>query len=219
MKTDINKMTAAAIFSALAFGVSALCNIVPITLVPALGFLHYDAKDVLIAVCGFIFGPLYALAVSLLAALLELAISSTGLIGMIMNFLSSALFACTAAVIYYAMKNIKGAILGLLCSTVITTAFMLGWNFLITPLYMGISREAVTALLVPAFLPFNLIKCGINMGITLLAYKPIITALRKAGIVEKADGSSPTARSTVPALCVGLLTIAVCIAAAWYFKG
>lgn len=218
MKTNIKKITVAAIFAALAFGISALCNVVPITLVPSLGFLHYDGKDVLIAICGFIFGPLLAIAVSLVAALIELAISSTGLIGMVMNFLSSAIFACTAAIIYKAMKNIKGAIVGLVCATVLTTAFMLGWNYLITPLYMGISRSAVAALLVPAFLPFNLIKSGINTGITLIVYKPVVTALRKGGLVDERGSKAPTVKSGLTALITGLITLGVCIGAALYFK-
>lgn len=217
MKFDTKKLTMAAIFSALAFAISALCNVVPITLVPALPFLHYDAKDVLIVIGGFILGPVYALAVSLVTALIELAISSTGPIGMLMNFLSSAVFACTAALIYGRIKNIYGAILGLLSSVVLTTAFMLAWNFAITPLYMGISREAVTAMLIPAFLPFNLIKSGINAGITLIVYKPLITVLRRIGAVKKTDAKKATVASSLPAVIVGALAIAVCVAAKIYF--
>ena len=45
---------------------------------------------------------------------------------------------------------------------------------LITPFYMGYPREAVVELLLPAFLPINLIKGGLNAGITMLLYKPIV---------------------------------------------
>lgn len=53
-----------------------------------------------------------------------------------------------------------------------------------TPLYMGYPREAVVELLLPAFLPFNLLKGGLNASITFLLYKPIVTALRKSGYVS-----------------------------------
>ena len=33
------------------------------------------------------------------------------------------------------------------------------------------------------FLPFNLVKGGLNMAVTLLLYKPVVTALRKARLV------------------------------------
>lgn len=64
------------------------------------------------------------------------------------------------------------------------TIIMLLWNYLITPIYMGYPREAVAELLLPAFLPFNLLKGGLNTALTLLIYKPIVQALRKANLVE-----------------------------------
>lgn len=56
---------------------------------------------------------------------------------------------------------------------------------MVTPLYMGYPREAVVKLLLPAFLPFNLLKGGLNASIiTFLLYKPIVTALRKSGYIS-----------------------------------
>jgi hypothetical protein len=49
---------------------------------------------------------------------------------------------------------------------------------------MGQPRDAVEALLLPAFLPFNLLKGGLNTAFTLILYKPLVTALRKTGLVE-----------------------------------
>jgi riboflavin transporter FmnP len=56
---------------------------------------------------------------------------------------------------------------------------MILWNYLITPMYMGVPREAVVEMLVPVFLPFNLIKGGANAALTLLLYKPVIYALKR----------------------------------------
>lgn len=44
-------------------------------------------------------------------------------------------------------------------------------------------------MLASVFLPFNLIKGGINAALTLLLYKPIVGALRKAGLVEPTHSS------------------------------
>ncbi|GFH90968.1 hypothetical protein IMSAGC002_02220 [Lachnospiraceae bacterium] len=60
---------------------------------------------------------------------------------------------------------------------------MMLWNYLIAPIYMGYPREAIAALLLPAFLPFNLIKGGLNTAITLLLYKPVVVALRRANLI------------------------------------
>ncbi len=62
---------------------------------------------------------------------------------------------------------------------------MMLWNYLIAPIYMGYSREAVAKLLIPAFLPFNLLKSGLNAGFTFLLYKPITTALRRTGYLSE----------------------------------
>lgn len=152
---------------------------------PVVLFLKYDPKDVIITIGGFIFGPMASLIISVIVAFLEMiTVSETGPIGCIMNILSSCCFACTAAFIYKKKHTLKGAVTGLIAGCLLTTGIILLWNYLIAPLYMGYPREAVVKLLLPAFLPFNLLKGGLNTVITLLIYKPVVTALRRAGLLE-----------------------------------
>ena len=73
--------------------------------------------------------------------------------------------------------------LGLFSGLGCQAAVMMLWNYLIAPIYMGYPREAIAALLLPAFLPFNLIKGGLNTAITLLLYKPVVVALRRANLI------------------------------------
>ena len=63
------------------------------------------------------------------------------------------------------------------------TAVMLLWNYAITPMYMNVPREMIKGMLLPGFMPFNLIKGGINAVITLMLYKPLISALRGAKLI------------------------------------
>ncbi len=217
MKVTTRKLTVAAMFSALAFATAAIFNVVPIPLMPSLPFLHYDPKDVLITLCGFILGPLYAALVSLVDAVIEMSVSNTGIVGAVMNFLSSCIYACSAALLYKRMRNVKGAVLGLVVSVISTTCFMLLWNYLISPLYMGISREAVGVMLFPAFLPFNLVKCSINAGITLLVYKPVITVLRSIGLVKKSENRITAANSAVT-ITIGILLVATGLVAVWFLN-
>ena len=51
-------------------------------------------------------------------------------------------------------------------------------------LYLTVRLGAVQRLLPQAFLPFNLLKAGLNSALTLGLYKPMVTALRKTGLVE-----------------------------------
>ena len=85
---------------------------------------------------------------------------------------------------YKKIHNAAGAVIGLVIGVAASTCAMLLWNYLITPIYMGVPREAVAAMLLPVFLPFNLAKGSINSAFALVIYKPLITALRKAGFVE-----------------------------------
>ncbi len=180
-----------AMLCAIAFVAKLISNVFP----TVSGFLSFDLKDVVIVIGGFMMGPLAAVAITVVVSLVEmLTISSTGFIGLVMNVLASCAFACTAAVIYKRDHSMKGAILGLVGGVLLMTALMLLWNYLITPIYMGYPRSAVAAMLIPVFLPFNLVKGGINATLTMLLYKPIVTALRRAHLVE--ESSSGAKRST-----------------------
>ena len=153
-------------------------------------FLTYDPKDTVIVMGGFILGPVPAFFMSLVVALAEMfTVSDTGFIGFVMNFLASCTFAATAAFVYKKFHTAGGAVGGLAVGIAASTCFMLLWNYLITPIYMGVPREAVAGMLLPVFLPFNLAKGVLNTAFTLMLYKPVITALRKAGLVEIARGS------------------------------
>ena len=69
------------------------------------------------------------------------------------------------------------------------TVTMLLWNYLITPIYMHMDRSVVAAMLPTVFLPFNLAKGGLNMALTLILYKPVVTALRKARLVPERENA------------------------------
>ena len=85
---------------------------------------------------------------------------------------------------------------------------------------MGYPREAVAAMLVPVFLPFNLIKGALNAAIAMLIYKPISRALRRAGLMEStAGGQAPEKKSVVGAMLVAALVLVSCIFAVLIMKG
>lgn len=69
------------------------------------------------------------------------------------------------------------------------TVVMLLWNYLITPLYMGVERDVVKDMLVPIILPFNLVKGGLNTALILVLYKPVVTALRQARLVPESQAA------------------------------
>ena len=199
---SVRKLVLMAMLAAVAYLVMVLIRI------PAVMFLKYEPKDVIITMGGFLLGPLASMIISLVVSLVEMvSVSDTGIIGCVMNFLSTCSFACTAALIYRKKHTLNGAVLGLLIGTVTMTGVMLLWNWLITPLYMGGTREEVAKLLVPVFLPFNLLKAGLNSALILGLYKPLTTALRKTRLLPESTGSAPRKANIGLYLFAGALLI------------
>ena len=187
-RNSVKKMVTLAMFSAIAY---LMVNLIRI---PVVLFLKYEPKDVIITIGGFLFGPMASFIISCVVSLLEMVtISETGIIGCIMNLLSTCTFACTAAFVYKKKHTLHGAMAGLAIGSVLMVGAMLLWNWLITPIYMGIERESIEGMLLPMFLPFNLLKAGLNSALTLSLYKPLVTALRKIGLVESHSGGSSKA--------------------------
>ncbi|MBO5313258.1 MAG: ECF transporter S component [Clostridia bacterium] len=180
------RITTIAMLSSIAYIFTLIGHFLPIYFND---FLRYDPKDAIIAISGFTLGPLSALIISVAVSVLEaITISTTGIIGCLMNILSSATFACVSAFIYKRIKSINGALAGLILSSLLTVGAMLLWNYLVTPAYMKVPREAVEAMLVPVFLPFNFIKCCLNSALTMLLYKPCVNAMRRVGLVPRGEG-------------------------------
>ena len=183
----VKKMVTLAMLAAISY------LIVNLVRIPVVLFLKYEPKDVIITIGGFLFGPMASFIISFVVSLLEMVtISETGIIGGIMNLISTCSFACVAAFIYKKQHTLKGAILGLGLGSLLMVAIMLLWNWLITPLYLGVDRSTVEGMLIPAFLPFNLLKAGLNSALTIGLYKPLSTALRRIGLVETHAKSSKT---------------------------
>lgn len=183
-KVSTGQLAAIAMLSALAYVTSFFS--IPIQ------FLSFELKDFVIAVTGFIYGPFAALLCAFITAFAEmLTFSSTGIIGCIMNILSSASFACTAAIIYKSKHSMSGAVWGLALGSIVATAVMLAWNYLLTPIYTGMPRQAVAGMLLPLILPFNLAKGLVNSAVTLLLYKHIVTILRTTRLAPPSQTDSP----------------------------
>ena len=204
--TKTRQLTTVAMLCAISY-VAMLVGRVPVVL-----FLKYDPKDVIITLGGLIWGPLTSFAVSVIVSFVEMfSTSDTGILGCIMNIVSSCSFACTAAAIYKRRRTLSGAVAGLVAGCAAMVTVMLLWNYLITPIYMGYPREAVVELLLPAFLPFNLLKSGLNAGLTFLLYKPVIGALRKSGYLAPSASASGQKRKPTGWMLLAAAVVVTCV--------
>ena len=196
-KESIKYITVVAMFAALAYAAMLLGKLVP----NVAGFLSYDPKDAVIVIAGFILGPAAAALLSLLVSAIEMiTVSGTGFYGLLMNVISTCAFALPAVIVYKKKRTRWGAVAGLLCGVAVMAAVMVLWNYIITPIYMNVPRETVAGMLLPVFLPFNLVKGGINAVIAFLVYKPVVGALRKSGLVKESESGAKSRFGLVPTL-------------------
>jgi riboflavin transporter FmnP len=185
---NTRRLTTLAMLAAIA----CLVMFVNVPVIPAAPFLRYDPKDVIVVIGGFMFGPLAALTIAAVSALVEMVtVSESGPWGFLMNFISSSAFAVPAAVVYKYRRSLPGAVIGLAAGIAVVVPTMLLWNYIIVPIYMPfMARSAVAGMLVPIFLPFNAIKYSLNAAIALIIYKPIVTALMAAGLYRPENADS-----------------------------
>ena len=180
--------------------------------ISTVGFLKYDPKDVIIVIGGFIYGPLSAILMSVIVSFIEMiTISDTNIIGCIMNIVSTVSFAAVAATIYQKRRTMSGAVIALVTGMFAMTASMIVWNYFLTPIFYGMPRSEVVKMLVPIFLPFNIIKSGLNTAFTLIVYKPFVNAIRRSGLLEHGDEQKSKANAYV--IIAALFLTAMCIGA------
>lgn len=214
MNKRTKTLTTIAMFSAIAYVVMVVGRI------PLVLFLKYDPKDIIITIAGFIYGPFTSFLISFFVSVAEMfTVSDTGFIGVIMNVIGSSAFACTAAYIYKKKHTISGAIIGLIVGCITMTIVMILWNYLATPIYMGIPRESVIPLLASAILPFNLIKGSINVALTMILYKPIVNALRKSNLIAISNSNPKGSTYHISILLICLLVLITCIFFVLVMKG
>jgi riboflavin transporter FmnP len=147
---------------------------------PPAPFLVYDPADIPIFIGTFAFGPLAGLALTFIVSFIQaFVLGGDGLIGFFMHFVATGAFVIVAGFIYKRNKSRKTAVVALVCGTIVMTVSMLLWNLLITPIFLGVPRDAVVAMLGTVILPYNLLKAGINSIVTFLTYKSIARFLHR----------------------------------------
>lgn len=208
------KLTTIGMLCALAY-IAVVVGRIPLVL-----FLKYDPKDVVIVIGGLIFGPMTAFIIAVIVSVVQMfTISANGLLGCMMNIISSCSFACTAAFVYRRRHTLSGAVSGLFCGCACQVIMMMLWNYLVAPIYMGYPRAVVVELLLPAFLPFNVVKGGLNAAITMFLYKPVVTILRRSNLLDTPQNPEKTHfQMNIGVFLTALFVIATCILVIFYMR-
>ena len=182
----VKKMVIMALIAAMAYVIVLVCRI---PIIPAAPYLDLEFKSAIILIGAYIFGPLSGLIMSVVICLV-----------------------CPASFVYKKKKTTSGAIVGIIIGAVLMTVAMLLWNYILTPIYQGIPREAIVEMLLPVFVPFNLIKAGLNGGIALFIFRFAIEALQKANLIPKQTFEEKSKKnSIIGAVVVAGIIILTCV--------
>ena len=157
-----------------------LVMVIHLPIFPAVAFLEYDPADIPILVGAFAFGPVAGLILTVVTSLIQgLTVSSaSGLYGIIMHIIATSVLVLVSSMIYARHKTKAHAIIGLGAGTAAMAAVMVFANMWITPMFMGVTLEAVMGLM-PFIILFNVVKAGINSIVTFIVYKRISPFLHK----------------------------------------
>lgn len=157
-----------------------LVSVVHFPLIPAAPFLEYDPADIPILIGTFAYGPFAGLLMTIVVSVIQgVTVSAqSGPIGVIMYIFATGSCVLVAGSIYSRNKTKKTAVIALFFGALVQALAMVLMNMVFTPLFMGAPLETVLAMMLPAIVPFNLLKAGINCVITFLLYKSISHLLK-----------------------------------------
>lgn len=174
------RITTAAMLTALSI---VSLYIIHLPILPSAPFLEYDCADIPVLigtlVLGPVFGEIILLAVCLIQAFTVSAAS--GIIGFLMHFFASTLLILIPGIIYAKKKTVKALITGLILGIIGMTVIMIPLNLVFTGIFLGAGTKTVISMLMPAIIPFNLLKGTINAVVTILIYLPIKDRVFKQG--------------------------------------
>lgn len=152
-----------------------LVYVVHFPLIPAAVFLEYDPADIPILICAFAYGPAAGFLLTVVVSFIQgMTVSAqSGIIGIVMHILATGSCVLVAGTFYRRNKTRKTAVIALILGAIMQTIAMVLMNMVFTPLFMGAPLETVLAMMIPAIIPFNALKAGINCTITFFLYKSI----------------------------------------------
>lgn len=151
-------------------------------------FIALDFSDLPALLGAFAYGPIAGVLIELVKNVIHLAVSRSGYVGELSNFILGAVFTLTAGLIYQKHKTKKSAILGGVIGALVMAAVSFPSNlFVVYPFYYNfMPKEAVlgvyqalfkvknieTAILVYN-VPFTFLKGLISVAISAFIYKPL----------------------------------------------
>lgn len=165
---------------------------IPIPFIPS--FIKLDFSDLPELIGAFAYGPLAGVVIALVKNIIHLAVSQSGYIGELSNFILGAVFAGVAGLVYKKHRTMKGALVGGIVGALAMAAISFPSNlYIVYPFYYNFMPKEVVLeayqAIVPSMksieqsllvfnMPFTFIKGILCVVISMLIYKPLRPILK-----------------------------------------
>lgn len=151
-------------------------------------FIALDFSDLPALIGSFAYGPVAGVLIELIKNVIHLAVSKSGYVGELSNFILGAVFTLTAGLIYQHKKTKKSAVIGGIIGAFVMAVISYPTNlFVVYPFYYNfMPKEAVLGIYQAVFkvnsvemailiynVPFTFIKGLISVVISAFIYKPL----------------------------------------------
>ena len=139
--------------------------------------LLYDPSNTAAMIGGLAFGPGAGAVIGVLSTCIH-GVFKGDFAGTLINLVAVISFVVPAAAVYRRYPSIKGCIVGLAIGCVASFAFTVPMNFVVWPIYAGMSFSDVVDFL-PVLAPFNLAKIALNGIVSFALFKSLEKLLRQ----------------------------------------
>ena len=172
-KKNLRVLLYSGILAALSF---VLMRFIEFPLLPQAPFLKTDLGDIPVIIGAYFFGPIMALAITLVKDALYLISGSGagGPIGVLMNLIAVSTFSVVLGLITMKKKSKLLLVLGFTLATVALVIVMIPTNLWSVPIYLpGTTKEQVWSYIVTVNIPFNILKCLIDSIVGFCIIQPL----------------------------------------------
>jgi riboflavin transporter FmnP len=171
-----NKIVYLGLLSAMSFILMATFS-VPILLQAP--YLRFEPSEILAVLAAILYGPFAGIIVAGIKDLLYLIFRAKSIFGPVADFIALGIFSSVIGIIYGKIPSRKGFLLACSLASILRVLLMIPVNIIILRMQFGMAVPEVMAIMLPAIIPFNIIKSGIN---SLGAYV-IVEALKSRSLI------------------------------------
>jgi riboflavin transporter len=150
-------------------------------IIPIAPYLKYEPSDIPLMIASMMYGPLTGLIALVIKNSLYFFVHGGNIFGIFMNFCASGTFLLMMSLFYKKTNIFVSAGIGTIAMALITIPL----NVIIVPLEFGMDVKKVWAMILPVYIPFNLVKGSLNTILFILVWSQIKKRVYSSSLADR----------------------------------